>query len=145
MRSIFVHLIGTSQEAVAARLSEMADPSGREWLFPSCVESKTVYLRFLEEAGLESELESQASLKSSLGRMPEVSVMADISGRIPGDAEVRHIVAFLLRHFRGVACDDYTTHCWTLDEIEADLHVQGHRFFDYEGWHRESEALRQHE
>lgn len=145
MRSIFVHLIGTSQEAVAARLSEMADPSGNEWFFPRGAESKTVYLRFLEEADLEPELESQASLMSSLGRMPEVSVMADISGRIPGDAEVRHVVAFLLRHFRGVACDDYTTHCWTLDEIEAGLHMQGHRFFDCDGWYRERVALRPHE
>jgi hypothetical protein len=37
-------------------------------------------------------------------------VTADISGRIPGDAEVRALVLALLAE-DGVALDDYSDHC----------------------------------
>ena len=48
-----------------------------------------------------------------------VSVIADFSGRIPGDEVVRLFVEVMLRQFQGVVWDDYSAHCWTLDEIKA--------------------------
>lgn len=68
-----------------------------------------------------------------------VSVIADVPGRIPGDEEVRLFVEVMLRQFQGVAWDDYSAHCWTLDEIKAGHLVSGHPFFDYEGWCREDQ------
>jgi len=42
----------------------------------------------------------------------------------------------MLTEFRGVAWDDYTSHCWTLAEIQSGAKVSGHTFFNYDGWHR---------
>ncbi len=66
-----------------------------------------------------------------------MTVMADVSGRVPGDDEVREFAAFLLSEFRGVAWDDYSCHCWTLVEIQSGTKADGHRFFDDSGWHHE--------
>ncbi|WP_194927230.1 hypothetical protein [Catenulispora pinisilvae] len=33
----------------------------------------------------------------------------------------------------GVAVDDYSDQCWTLQEIESDLKVDGLGFFDFRG------------
>lgn len=137
MRSVFAHLIGVTKEVVGSRLSEFADPSGSEWFFPRGSEAKTLYIRLYDDLEIEVEPEDLEELKVSLGRLPDVSVMADISGRIPGDAEARQFVEFMLQQFQGVAWDDYTMHCWTLDEIKSGHQVSGHPFFDYEGWHRE--------
>ncbi len=74
-------------------------------------------------------------LDRALGRRPELSVVADVSGRVPGDVEVRAFVECLLTRFQGVADDEFAEHCWTLSEIRSGAKVQGHHFFDYEGWH----------
>lgn len=137
MRSVFVHLIGVTREAVCARLSEFADGVGDEWRFPRDSKSHTLEIGFYRDLELESEPEDLEILKASLGQLPDLIVFANISGRIPGDAEARQFVIFLLRHFRGVAWDDYTSHCWTLAEIESDHEVSGHPFFDYDGWYKE--------
>ena len=70
------------------------------------------------------------------GRRP-VSVTARVSGRFPGDDEVREFLFALLARFDGVAQDDYTEHLWTAAEIAEGRLVQGHRFFDYRGWYEE--------
>lgn len=137
MRSVFVHIIDASRDAVCARLTEFAEPVGNEWQFPRGSAAPLLYIGFYQELELESEPQDIELLKASLGRLPDLSVCADISGRIPGDAEARQFVAFLLQHFRGVAWNDYTAHPWTLAEIESNFPVSGHRFFDYEGWYRE--------
>ena len=71
------------------------------------------------------------------GMLPAVTVMADVSGRVPGDDEVREFAAFLLSEFRGVDWDDYSCHCWTLVEIQSGTKADGHPFFDYSGLHHE--------
>jgi len=137
MRSVFVHLIGVTKDAVRARLSEFADGVGDEWRYPRSSNSHTLEIGFYDDLELDSEPEELEALRLSLGRLPDLIVYTIISGRIPGDAEARQFVTFLLRHFRGVAWDDYTPHCWTLVEIESDRQVSGHSFFDYDGWYRE--------
>ena len=142
MRSVTVHLIGVTRDVVGAHLSKIADASGHEWNFPRGSESENVYIRFYDELEVEVEPEDRERLKACLGRLPDVSVIADISGRIPGDTEVRHFVEFMLGKFHGVAWDDYTMHGWTLAEIAAGHQVSGHPFFDYAGWHDESSVQR---
>lgn len=63
--------------------------------------------------------------------------MVDISGKIPGDAEVLKIVNFILAKFEAVAQDDYTDHCWNLDEIRSGEKKDNHPFFDYDGWYED--------
>ncbi|MHB1083058.1 MAG: hypothetical protein ACYC67_26935 [Prosthecobacter sp.] len=137
MRSVSAHLTGVTKEAAGSRWSEFAEAVGSEWFFPRGTGEATLYIRFYDDLELEAEPQDLEELKVSLGRLPDVSVMADVSGRIPGDEEVRLFVELMLRHFQGVAWDDYTTHCWTLDEIKAGHLVSGHSFFGDEGWYRE--------
>ncbi|WP_428303779.1 hypothetical protein [Lacipirellula sp.] len=68
-------------------------------------------------------------LEEALGALPYVSVMVDVSGRIPGETEVWEISRLVLNQFRGVACDLRCDHCWTLAEIESHAVFNGHRFF----------------
>jgi hypothetical protein len=139
MRSVFVHLVDATRESVSARLSEFAEPVGDdEWRFPRASSSPVLYIGFYEDLEIESEPEDIESLRASLGQMPSVIVAADISGRVPGDVEARQFVEYLLRLFRGAAWDDYTRHCWTLEELLSGAQVSGHRFFDYDGWYRET-------
>jgi hypothetical protein len=70
------------------------------------------------------------TLKAALGNLPGWSVTCDISGRSPGDAEIRALVLELLAE-GGVAVDDYSDHPWTAAEIAEDREVDGLRFFDY--------------
>ena len=137
MRSVFVHLIGVTKDAVRDRLSEFADGVDDDWRYPRSSNLHTLEIGFYYDLELESAPGDLEALRVSLGRLPDLIVFANISGRIPGDVEARHFVTFLLRHFCGVARDDYTPHCWTLAEIESDHQVSGHPFFDYDGWHRE--------
>ncbi|MDQ4124211.1 MAG: hypothetical protein M3134_01240 [Actinomycetota bacterium] len=69
-------------------------------------------------------------LTASLGHRPDWAVVCDVSGRIPGDEEIRAFVLELLAE-GGVAMDDYSDHCWTAAEIAEDRAADGLRFFDY--------------
>jgi hypothetical protein len=69
-------------------------------------------------------------LTAALGRLPDWSVVGDISGRIGAEDEVRAFVLELLGD-GGVALDDYSDHCWTASEIDEDRTAEGLRFFDY--------------
>jgi len=104
---------------------------------PRDASAPVLYLSFYDDLWAEAEPADLESLTVSLGMMPTVSVMADVSGRVPGDVEVREFAAFMLSEFRGVAWDDYTCHCWTLSEIQSDAKADGHTFFDYDGWYHD--------
>jgi hypothetical protein len=137
MRSVCFHLIGITWQEVAGYLSAIADPNGDDgWCLPRGSASPTIFIDFYEDLEAEAEAGELAVLKTALGRMPDVVVMVQVSGRIPGDAEIAQFADMLLREFRGVAWDDYTTHCWTLPEIKSGAKAYGHKFFDYEGWRR---------
>lgn len=60
-------------------------------------------------------------------------LIARITGRVPGDDEVRAFVAHFRSRFRGVAEDDHTDHHGSLAEVQAG--VDGRRFFDTMGYH----------
>lgn len=75
-----------------------------------------------------------ALLEAALGYRPTWAVRADVSGRIDGTAEVRHLATLLLRQ-GGVAFDDYSEHAWTLGEIESGTAIEGLRFFDFRAYH----------
>jgi len=38
--------------------------------------------------------------------------------------------------FEVVAVDDLSPHVWTLDELKADVHVNGFAFADHESWRK---------
>jgi hypothetical protein len=138
MRSVFFHLIGVTRQEVAARLSALATPNGSEsWYLPRGASAPVLYLCFYDDLLAEAEPGDLESLNASLGVMPAVTVMVDVSGRVPGDVEVREFAAWMLTQFRGVAWDDYTRHCWTLSEIQSGTKADGHTFFDYDGWYRD--------
>lgn len=70
------------------------------------------------------------TLERAVGAVPSWAVIADVSGRVPGDTEVRSLLRAVLAE-GGVAVDDYSSHPWTLDEVEAGwLLAEGRRFFD---------------
>jgi hypothetical protein len=69
-------------------------------------------------------------LDAATGGRPSWAVQIDISGRIDGTDEVHRVLALLLDG-GGVAFDDYTSHAWTLPEIQSGASFNGRRFFDF--------------
>jgi hypothetical protein len=138
MRSVIFHLIDVTPDKVAARLSAIATPTlSASWNFPRDSQSPVLYISLYNDLLMEAEPDELEELTASLGAMPAVSVAGDVSTSAAGDAEVRQLAALMLTEFRGVAWDDYTHHCWTLSEIQSGVKVEGHPFFDYNGWHRD--------
>jgi hypothetical protein len=65
--------------------------------------------------------------------------VVDVSGTVPGDREVRDLVLALLECVpEAVATDDYPAHGWRSEEIRDGTRIQGHCFFDYQGWYDEN-------
>jgi hypothetical protein len=139
MRSVFFHLTGVTRQTVAARLSALATQvvGPERWNFGFHSPEPALYVYFYDDLSIEMEPDDWKGFEAALGGMPDVSLCADVSGRIPGDNEVRALAALVLTEFNGVAWDDYSTHCWTLSEIQSGVQVHGHTFFDYEGWYEE--------
>jgi len=69
-------------------------------------------------------------VEEALGYHPTWALQVIVSGRIDGTDEIRAFAAQLLKN-GGVAVDDYSDHCWTLEEIESDLKIDGLSFFDF--------------
>ena len=141
MRSVVIHLVNTDRSAVRTHLTQVAQPEkGDRWLYPLGASPPALYIEFYEDYEREFEADELLPLKLALGEMPKVSVIADVSGRVLGDAEVRAFVKCLLGVFQGVAQDEYSEHFWTLAEIRSGAANGGRKLFDYEGWHREKSA-----
>ncbi len=135
MRSIFIHLAETTREDVAVFLSRMFPGQAQPWLHPVPPKDNALYIDFSEP-----EPEDMPEIFSILGNQPFVSLVANVSGRHPGDQEVAYFIQLCLTAFKGVAQDDYSAHAWTLLEIQEGQQHQGHRFFDYLGWYEEMKA-----
>ena len=85
-----------------------------------------------QESGLYGDwlYDDVVALERAFGAVPSWAVIAVVSGRVPGDTEVRALLRAVLVG-GGVAVDDYSSHPWTLDEVEAGRSpVERRRFFD---------------
>ncbi len=130
MRSVFFNLTGVTRQEVAEFFFTIAEANGpEEWRWPIGAEPAKLYIGFYDDLLVESEDEDLVMLEEALGSLPDVSLMVDVSGRIPGEAEVWEISRLVLNQFRGVAWDDTIDHCWTLAEIESNAVFHEHRFF----------------
>ena len=144
MRSVWFALVGPAIGEVEKCLSrngfeKLSSEAGR-WNYPPGSDA-ILYVScggydWVQEWELEEEY--QELLQAINGKVPTVHITADVSGRHPGDEEVRFLARVLLRNFEGYGFDDYLSysHAWTLDEIESDVLVDGQPFFDYQGWRK---------
>lgn len=128
MRSVFFPLKGTTREKVSLFISTIAenDPAPHEgW-----IAQPGLYFRFYDELAAEDDDGSlRAALMSTLGQLPDVCVSIDISGRIQGYVEACALAEAFLGRFTGVAFDDHSVYCWTLEEIRSDARPEGRKFF----------------
>ncbi len=133
MRSVFVHLEDASEREVQTLLDNLYPGQRHPWI-AALNGDPCLYIEILDPTKYAGWSEIAEVFG---GRSFSVSVGADVSGRHPGDWEVREFVTILLRRFKGGAQDDYTDNFWSLDEILAGELKEGHPFFDYAGWHQE--------
>ena len=128
MRSVVVHLSKASKVEIVNLLTKTYSvQQGDNWQLE--IEGDAyLYIYLLPNA--------EAEQISNLGYIPTISIAADVSGRHKGDAQVRSFVSALLSQFDGHVQDDYSNHCWTLEEIHSNKLVNGHKFFDYQGYYR---------
>lgn len=130
MRAVFA-FPSASQEAVEQVLDSLGPPGADEhgeWRVDGvlCVQTRT------QEAGLYADwlYDDVVALERAVGAVPSWAVVADVSGRVPGDTEVRALLRAVLSD-GGVAVDDYSSHPWTLEEVDAGwLPAERRRFFD---------------
>jgi len=111
MRTIVLHLARTSRNEIEAQLSSLRATAS----IPD-----TLYVEFCDAQTEEM-----------------VSLAVDVSGRVNGKSEIISFVQYFLSRYPGTVTDDYTDHEWSLGEITNDVKIQGHPFFDYQGWYEE--------
>ncbi|WP_437540127.1 hypothetical protein WME79_41175 [Sorangium sp. So ce726] len=136
MRSVVVFLRDTIESAVTAYL-DAAYPEQRDPWVVFVAGDACLYINLYRDGPREDEPEDWADIVQRFGGEPAVGVIADVSGRHPGDEQVAAFVAGLLSRFSGAAMDDYTPHLWSLNELRGGHRVRGHPFFDYNGWFAE--------
>ena len=140
MRSIVIFFPTATGEELTARLNDFAVPAiAQQWVFPE-TQRPVLYIYTLvgeqtEDHARYVEPSDWAALVRALGRSPHSIVGVDVSGRVDGTAELKSLLEALLEEFPGVVQDDYTEHCWTLDEISRGDSFDGHPFFDTVGWY----------
>lgn len=133
VRSVLVLMHEATEPEVAAYLDRTYPSEPRpSWVLP-VNDGPALYIDFYRDLRAESELDDYADLTYRFSGEPSVAVMADVSGRIPGDEEAFAFVVGLLHRFTGAAMDEYSSHLWTLAELQVGHLVSGHRFFDYNG------------
>jgi hypothetical protein len=138
MRSVWFYL-NADVDTVAnvlqrAGATRVEDAVGRVWWnYPT--EDACIYLSCSAFDGASEDAEELAEFRAETKNARfTVGVHCDVSGRVPGDDEVRTLARALLRQWEGYAFDDFTwPHAWSLDAIEQDARHDGLRFFDYDG------------
>ena len=142
MRTVTVEILkaalGSVEQVLEDSGFERFDSSTGQWNYPPGGEA---VLYAVCKPYSADDLENEPSLHTLLGgTLPTVEVMADVSGRVEGEAEVRHLVECLLSVFEGFALDDFTSHehAWTLEEIRNGDQFKGLGFFDYRGAYAQS-------
>ena len=138
MRSVFVHFQEFAEQIARDWLDKhMTNVAENEWEARS--QGTTTLFCGLSADIDDWEPEELSEFRSVIPE-PSAYVQIDISGKIPGDREVRKTVLGLLSSVSGsLAQDDYTDHLWTLREIYERSVVEGHPFFDYLGWQEEGQ------
>ncbi|MCQ4206430.1 hypothetical protein [Streptomyces longispororuber] len=127
MLTVFVFPSGEST-ATAARLDRLMPGQDGYW-----TDEKLMVDLDDEKCGqlfTDWEPEDVRLLDSALGYHPTWALQVNVSGRIDGTAEIRSFLSHIL-HAGGVAIDDYSDHCWTLEEIDSEHKVDGLGFFDF--------------
>jgi hypothetical protein len=141
METIIVHLWDTNEEEVASFLQDTYPcQKGPPWI-DEIEGDACLYINIYYDLFIESDPKEIAELTSFFGREPSVHVSADISSRHLGDHD-SDFARTLLKRYRGVANDEYTSHLWTLEEIDSGYLVQGHTFSDHLGWYEEMKIRR---
>jgi hypothetical protein len=137
MRSVLIHLRSATENGVTAFLAQTyPSPQAPPWLLPQA-DDPVLYIELYRDMDAEYEPEELRSLADDLKGRPSISIIAHVSGRHNGDKEVLQFIDVVLGAFDGVAQDGYTPHCWTREQVMSGHEVQGHRFFDYNGWFKE--------
>jgi hypothetical protein len=136
MRSVWFALIGPTIVEVEQVLLKTYH-KGVVYDFHGPLDAAVLYIRVSEYAWSDKqkwESDDYAELLvATNGERPTVEVFADVSGRVPGDTEVKALAELLLGAFGGFAFDDFLAyqHAWSLAEIREDHLVDGMHFFDY--------------
>jgi len=125
LRSIFVHLWGTSESEVSAWLGRHYTCGPARWLLERDG-NPYLYIEFYRDGPFEDE--EWFTRFSDWGSPPAVSVIANISGRHDGWPEPQAFVTCVLGKFNGVATDDGWLRCWSGFEVQADSRVDGRPF-----------------
>jgi hypothetical protein len=139
MRTVFVFPT-TPLDDTVRRIVHLASPTqAHPWVVNSAPKRKDNPAIYVEITTTRDELaplycdweptETKA-LATAVGALPDWGVICNITGRIPGDEQIRAFVLELLAD-GGVAMDDFSEHCWTAADITEDRRVDGLAFFDY--------------
>jgi hypothetical protein len=142
MRSVLVFLRNTTESEVEAYL-DAEYPSQRDPWVVRVGGDPCLYIHFCRDGPREHEPDEWADILQRFGGEPAVAVIAFVSGRHPGDEQVAAFVGGFLSRFSGAAMDEDTLHLWSLAEVQNGHLVEGHPFFDYNGWFAEDERRRQ--
>jgi hypothetical protein len=140
MRTVFVFPAGPLDDT-ARRIDRLASPAqAHPWVLNSAPRSKDNPAIYIELATTQAkqaplycdwEPAGMQALETAVGALPDWGVMCNITGRIPGDEQIRAFVLELLAD-GGVAMDEYSHHCWTAADITEDRRADGLAFFDYQ-------------
>ena len=106
--------------------------SGLRWVYPSSSQAVLYVNLYADYERFEPEV--WAAVHRKLGTAPDVSIIAEVTGRAGGQREVRAFTRDVLTRYEGVVQDDYTGHLWNQGEIDAGVRIEGHGFFDTIGW-----------
>ncbi|MGW5776439.1 hypothetical protein [Streptomyces sp. NPDC003863] len=127
MRSVFVFPAGESA-ATAARLDGLMPGKDGYW------SDGKLFIDFMDEQDDHLLVgwtpEDVRLLDSALSHRPTWALLVSVSSHIDGTAEIRALLVHVLEA-GGVAIDDYSDHCWTLEEIDTECKVDGLGFFDF--------------
>ncbi|MDA0172155.1 hypothetical protein OJ998_23835 [Solirubrobacter taibaiensis] len=139
MRTVFVFPRAPFDETIQ-RVQRLAAPTqAHPWIInsaPKRRQNPAIYVDLAttnDSSPLYCDWEPEAmhALATALGALPYWAVTCDITGRIPGDEQIRAFVLALIED-GGVAMDDYSDHCWSADDIVSNRRVDGLKFFDYQ-------------
>ncbi|MFB6837599.1 hypothetical protein [Streptomyces sp. NPDC056361] len=127
MRTVYVFPAGDST-ATAARLDQLMPGKDGYW------SDGKLFIDFMDEQDDHLFLgwtpEDVRLLDSTFGQRPTWALLVSVSSHIDGPAEICALLSHVLEA-GGVAIDDYSDHCWTLEEIDTERKVDGLGFFDF--------------